>query len=152
MSNYELKFRFTSGLEKTAHVTYNEGINVKRKKCKRERLMISEGSRLEVYMEHKKLLEKLRKRFVSLMLISMLKLELTCVCTFTQNVPQDTKARVLSDSYPLGHNNSVSQVAGTKNNIEVSCATFSSRALDLEEPLKTTHQIDNCTEGWYFPF
>ena len=90
MSNYELKFRFTSALEKTAHVTYNEGINVKRKKCKRKRLMISEGSRLEVYMEHKKLLEKLRKRFVSLMLISMLKLELTCVCTFTQNVPQGT--------------------------------------------------------------
>ncbi|KAF2584750.1 hypothetical protein F2Q70_00035602 [Brassica cretica] len=50
MSNYELKFRFTSALEKTAHVTYNEGINVKRKKCKRERLMISEGSRLE-YVE-----------------------------------------------------------------------------------------------------
>jgi len=43
------------------------------------------------------------------------------------------------------------QVGGTTDNIEESCATFASRALDLPEPLKTTHQIDNCTEGWYCP-
>lgn len=43
------------------------------------------------------------------------------------------------------------QVGGTMDNIEETCATFASRALDMPEPLKTTHQIDNCTEGWYFP-
>lgn len=40
------------------------------------------------------------------------------------------------------------QVGGTTDNIEECCATFASRALGLETPLKTTHQIDNCTEGW----
>lgn len=41
------------------------------------------------------------------------------------------------------------QVGGTTDNIEESCATFATRALALKEPLKTTHQIDNCTEGWF---
>ena len=50
---------------------------------------------------------------------------------------------------PHGHINYFLQVGGTTDNIEESCATFASRALDLAEPLKTTHQIDNCTEGWY---
>ncbi|KAL0727343.1 hypothetical protein Bca4012_023436 [Brassica carinata] len=48
---------------------------------------------------------------------------------------------------PHGHVNYFLQVGGTTDNIEESCATFASRALDLAEPLKTTHQIDNCTEG-----
>ncbi|KAK8971523.1 hypothetical protein KSP40_PGU010736 [Platanthera guangdongensis] len=39
------------------------------------------------------------------------------------------------------------QVGGSSDNIEESCATFTSRALGVETPLKTTHQIDNCTEG-----
>lgn len=41
------------------------------------------------------------------------------------------------------------QVGGTTDNIEESCVTFASRALGLDAPLRTTHQIDNCTEGWY---
>lgn len=41
------------------------------------------------------------------------------------------------------------QVGGTTDNIEETCATFASRALGLTTPLRTTHQIDNCTEGWY---
>ncbi|KAK3024847.1 hypothetical protein RJ639_045064, partial [Escallonia herrerae] len=36
---------------------------------------------------------------------------------------------------------------GTTDNIEESCATFATRALGLTTALKTTHQIDNCTEG-----
>ena len=43
-----------------------------------------------------------------------------------------------------------SQVGGTTDNIEETCATFATRALELTTPLKTTHQIDNCTEGWYY--
>ncbi|KAF6175765.1 hypothetical protein GIB67_035892 [Kingdonia uniflora] len=39
------------------------------------------------------------------------------------------------------------QVGGTTDNIEESCATFTTRALGLKTPLKTTHQIDNCSEG-----
>uniref|UniRef100_A0A1J3CJN2 RNA pseudouridine synthase 6, chloroplastic n=1 Tax=Noccaea caerulescens TaxID=107243 RepID=A0A1J3CJN2_NOCCA len=61
----------------------------------------------------------------------------------------DWKSRIVAvtDSYvvldkPLG-----TTVGGTMDNIEETCATFASRALDLPEPLKTTHQIDNCTEG-----
>lgn len=42
------------------------------------------------------------------------------------------------------------QVGGTTDNIEETCANFATRALKLTTPLKTTHQIDNCTEGWYF--
>ena len=41
------------------------------------------------------------------------------------------------------------KVGGTTDNIEESCATFATRALGLTAPLRTTHQIDNCTEGWY---
>ncbi|KVI01079.1 Pseudouridine synthase, catalytic domain-containing protein [Cynara cardunculus var. scolymus] len=40
-------------------------------------------------------------------------------------------------------------VGGTTDNIEETCATFATRALELTTPLTTTHQIDNCTEGWY---
>ncbi|KAI9197860.1 hypothetical protein LWI28_005691 [Acer negundo] len=39
------------------------------------------------------------------------------------------------------------KVGGTSDNIEESCATFATRALELTDPLYTTHQIDNCTEG-----
>ncbi|GER56271.1 pseudouridine synthase family protein [Striga asiatica] len=38
-------------------------------------------------------------------------------------------------------------VGGTTDNIEETCATFATRALGLEVPLRTTHQIDNCSEG-----
>ncbi|KAG6479223.1 hypothetical protein ZIOFF_062685 [Zingiber officinale] len=39
------------------------------------------------------------------------------------------------------------EVGGTADNIEECCATFASRALGFDAPLRTTHQIDNCTEG-----
>ncbi|KAI9123843.1 hypothetical protein K1719_005143 [Acacia pycnantha] len=39
-------------------------------------------------------------------------------------------------------------VGGTTNNIEETCATFTTRALGLSTPLLTTHQLDNCTGGW----
>ncbi|RWW88698.1 hypothetical protein BHE74_00002410, partial [Ensete ventricosum] len=38
-------------------------------------------------------------------------------------------------------------VGGTIDNIEECCAMFASRALGFDTPLRTTHQIDNCTEG-----
>ena len=40
-------------------------------------------------------------------------------------------------------------MGGATDNIEESCAVFTSRALGLETPLMTTHQIDNCSEGWF---
>ncbi|XP_065877282.1 RNA pseudouridine synthase 6, chloroplastic-like [Euphorbia lathyris] len=52
-----------------------------------------------------------------------------------------TKTFVVLDK-PAG-----TSVGGTIDNIEESCATFATRALGLTTPLKTTHQIDNCTEG-----
>uniref|UniRef100_A0A7N0UM65 Pseudouridine synthase RsuA/RluA-like domain-containing protein n=1 Tax=Kalanchoe fedtschenkoi TaxID=63787 RepID=A0A7N0UM65_KALFE len=61
----------------------------------------------------------------------------------------DWKSRViaLTDNYAVLDKPAGTSVGGTTDNIEESCATFSSRALGLTEPLKTTHQIDNCTEG-----
>lgn len=43
---------------------------------------------------------------------------------------------VIQCADPHDHNNSVSQVGETTDNIEESCATFSLRALDSAEPLK----------------
>ncbi|ESQ46291.1 hypothetical protein EUTSA_v10000497mg, partial [Eutrema salsugineum] len=49
--------RRSSRLENTTLVVYNESVNVKEKKSKREEVVIGEGSRLEVYTEeHEKLL------------------------------------------------------------------------------------------------
>ncbi|KAF8096942.1 hypothetical protein N665_0298s0012 [Sinapis alba] len=61
----------------------------------------------------------------------------------------DWKSRVIAvtDSYVVLDKPAGTTVGGTTDNIEESCATFASRALALAEPLKTTHQIDNCTEG-----
>ncbi|KAG7541970.1 Pseudouridine synthase catalytic domain superfamily [Arabidopsis thaliana x Arabidopsis arenosa] len=61
----------------------------------------------------------------------------------------DWKSRIvaMTDSYVILDKPAGTTVGGTTDNIEESCATFASRALDLPEPLKTTHQIDNCTEG-----
>ncbi|PKI32737.1 hypothetical protein CRG98_046873 [Punica granatum] len=61
----------------------------------------------------------------------------------------DWRSRIIAveDSYVVLDKPAGTSVGGTTDNIEESCATFSSRALGLEEPLKTTHQIDNCSEG-----
>ncbi|CAM8929847.1 unnamed protein product [Rhodiola kirilowii] len=61
----------------------------------------------------------------------------------------DWKSRVIAvtESYVVLDKPAGTTVGGTTDNIEESCATFASRALGLAEPLKTTHQIDNCTEG-----
>ncbi|XP_010538760.1 PREDICTED: RNA pseudouridine synthase 6, chloroplastic isoform X2 [Tarenaya hassleriana] len=61
----------------------------------------------------------------------------------------DWKSRVIAvtDSYVILDKPAGTSVGGTTDNIEESCATFTTRALGLPEPLKTTHQIDNCTEG-----
>lgn len=36
------------------------------------------------------------------------------------------------------------------DNLVETCTNFAARALGLKAPLRITHQIDNCTEGWYF--
>ncbi|CAM8940226.1 unnamed protein product [Rhodiola kirilowii] len=61
----------------------------------------------------------------------------------------DWKSRVIAvtESYAVLDKPAGTSVGGTTDNIEECCATFASRALGLNEPLKTTHQIDNCTEG-----
>ncbi|ESQ55190.1 hypothetical protein EUTSA_v10025093mg [Eutrema salsugineum] len=61
----------------------------------------------------------------------------------------DWKSRIIAvtDSYVVLDKPAGTTVGGTMDNIEETCATFASRALDLPEPLKTTHQVDNCTEG-----
>ncbi|XP_060675236.1 RNA pseudouridine synthase 6, chloroplastic [Ziziphus jujuba] len=61
----------------------------------------------------------------------------------------DWKSRIIAvtESYVVLDKPSGTSVGGTTDNIEESCATFASRALGLKTPLKTTHQIDNCTEG-----
>ncbi|GAB4826617.1 hypothetical protein Ancab_033511 [Ancistrocladus abbreviatus] len=61
----------------------------------------------------------------------------------------DWRSRIIAiaDSYVVLDKPSGTSVGGTSNNIEESCATFATRALGLVDPLRTTHQIDNCTEG-----
>lgn len=61
----------------------------------------------------------------------------------------DWKSRIIAvtDSYVVLDKPAGIAVGGTTDNIEESCATFASRALGFPSPLKTTHQIDNCTEG-----
>ncbi|KAK9267502.1 hypothetical protein L1049_009930 [Liquidambar formosana] len=61
----------------------------------------------------------------------------------------DWKSRIIAvaESYVILDKPAGTSVGGTTDNIEESCATFATRALGLTTPLKTTHQIDNCTEG-----
>ncbi|OMO76757.1 Pseudouridine synthase, RsuA/RluB/C/D/E/F [Corchorus capsularis] len=61
----------------------------------------------------------------------------------------DWKSRIIAvtDSYVVLDKPAGTSVGGTTDNIEESCATFATRALGFSIPLKTTHQIDNCTEG-----
>ncbi|KAI3466584.1 hypothetical protein Pfo_023247 [Paulownia fortunei] len=61
----------------------------------------------------------------------------------------DWRSRIIavSESYVVLDKPAGTSVGGTTDNIEESCATFTTRALGLEAPLRTTHQIDNCTEG-----
>ncbi|KAK1260906.1 hypothetical protein QJS04_geneDACA018082 [Acorus gramineus] len=61
----------------------------------------------------------------------------------------DWRARVIAvtETYVVLDKPAGTSVGGSSDNIEESCATFASRALGLETPLLTTHQIDNCTEG-----
>lgn len=61
----------------------------------------------------------------------------------------DWRSRIIAvtESYVVLDKPAGTSVGGTTDNIEESCATFATRALGLEDPLKTTHQIDNCTEG-----
>ncbi|PIA27524.1 hypothetical protein AQUCO_07700061v1 [Aquilegia coerulea] len=61
----------------------------------------------------------------------------------------DWKSRIIAveESFVVLDKPAGTSVGGTTDNIEETCATFATRALGLATPLKTTHQIDNCTEG-----
>ncbi|KAG9454109.1 hypothetical protein H6P81_007013 [Aristolochia fimbriata] len=61
----------------------------------------------------------------------------------------DWRSRIIAvtESYVVLDKPAGTSVGGTTDNIEESCHTFATRALGLTTPLKTTHQIDNCTEG-----
>ncbi|KAM0064898.1 putative 23S rRNA pseudouridine(955/2504/2580) synthase [Helianthus debilis subsp. tardiflorus] len=61
----------------------------------------------------------------------------------------DWKSRIIAvtESYVVLNKPAGTSVGGTTDNIEETCVTFASRALELTTPLRTTHQIDNCTEG-----
>ncbi|WOL00554.1 hypothetical protein Cni_G09267 [Canna indica] len=61
----------------------------------------------------------------------------------------DWKSRIIAvtDTYVVLDKPAATSVGGTTDNIEECCATFASRALGFDTPLRTTHQIDNCTEG-----
>ncbi|KAK6917326.1 LOW QUALITY PROTEIN: Pseudouridine synthase, RsuA/RluA-like, partial [Dillenia turbinata] len=61
----------------------------------------------------------------------------------------DWRSRIIAvtESYVVLDKPAGTSVGGTTDNIEESCATFATRALGLAEPLRTTHQIDNCSEG-----
>ncbi|CAL9131691.1 unnamed protein product [Musa textilis] len=61
----------------------------------------------------------------------------------------DWKSRIIAvtSTYVVLDKPAATSVGGTTDNIEESCAMFASRALGFDTPLRTTHQIDNCTEG-----
>ncbi|PIM98024.1 RNA pseudouridylate synthase [Handroanthus impetiginosus] len=61
----------------------------------------------------------------------------------------DWRSRIIAvtENYVVLDKPAGTSVGGTTDNIEESCATFATRAFGLEAPLRTTHQIDNCTEG-----
>ncbi|XP_078437159.1 pseudouridine synthase family protein [Wolffia australiana] len=68
---------------------------------------------------------------------------------FPRSYEIDWKSRVLAvtDTHVVLDKPAATSVGGTTDNIVESCANFASRALGLDSPLLTTHQIDNCTEG-----
>ncbi|XP_057536739.1 RNA pseudouridine synthase 6, chloroplastic isoform X2 [Amaranthus tricolor] len=61
----------------------------------------------------------------------------------------DWQSRIIAvtESYVVLDKPAGTSVGGASDNIEESCANFTTRALGLTSPLFTTHQIDNCTEG-----
>ncbi|XP_042434950.1 RNA pseudouridine synthase 6, chloroplastic-like [Zingiber officinale] len=61
----------------------------------------------------------------------------------------DWNSRIIAvtDTFVILDKPAATSVGGTADNIEECCATFASRALGFDAPLRTTHQIDNCTEG-----
>nr|XP_043610209.1 RNA pseudouridine synthase 6, chloroplastic-like isoform X2 [Erigeron canadensis] len=61
----------------------------------------------------------------------------------------DWRSRIIAvtASYVVLNKPAGTSVGGTTDNIEETCVNFATRALALTTPLKTTHQIDNCTEG-----
>ncbi|KQK14838.1 hypothetical protein BRADI_1g18900v3 [Brachypodium distachyon] len=61
----------------------------------------------------------------------------------------DWKSRVIAvtDNYVVLNKPAATSVGGATDNIEESCVVFTSRALGVDSPLMTTHQIDNCSEG-----
>ncbi|CAL9109975.1 unnamed protein product [Musa acuminata var. zebrina] len=61
----------------------------------------------------------------------------------------DWKSRIIAvtSTYVVLDKPAATSVGGTIDNIEECCAMFASRALGFDTPLRTTHQIDNCTEG-----
>ncbi|XP_071720181.1 RNA pseudouridine synthase 6, chloroplastic-like [Rutidosis leptorrhynchoides] len=61
----------------------------------------------------------------------------------------DWRSRIIAvtESYVVLNKPAGTSVGGTTDNIEETCVNFATRALELATPLKTTHQIDNCTEG-----
>ncbi|XP_071689703.1 RNA pseudouridine synthase 6, chloroplastic-like [Rutidosis leptorrhynchoides] len=61
----------------------------------------------------------------------------------------DWRSRIIAvtESYVVLNKPAGTSVGGTTDNIEETCVTFATRALELTTPLRTTHQIDNCTEG-----
>lgn len=68
---------------------------------------------------------------------------------FPRSYEIDWKSRIIAveEDYVVLDKPAGTSVGGTTDNIEESCATFATRALGLTNPLMTTHQIDNCTEG-----
>ncbi|KAK4258977.1 hypothetical protein QN277_005362 [Acacia crassicarpa] len=61
----------------------------------------------------------------------------------------DWRSRIIAvtESYVVLDKPAGTSVGGTTNNIEETCAIFTTRALGLSTPLLTTHQLDNCTGG-----
>ncbi|GLJ26201.1 hypothetical protein SUGI_0502760 [Cryptomeria japonica] len=61
----------------------------------------------------------------------------------------DWASRVIAetDSYVVLDKPVGISVGGTTDNIEETCTMFTTRAMKLSSPLRTTHQLDNCTEG-----
>eukprot|EP00252_Welwitschia_mirabilis_P014588 TRINITY_DN3204_c0_g1_i3.p1 TRINITY_DN3204_c0_g1~~TRINITY_DN3204_c0_g1_i3.p1 ORF type:complete len:391 (-),score=54.75 TRINITY_DN3204_c0_g1_i3:122-1294(-) len=61
----------------------------------------------------------------------------------------DWRSRVIAEteSYVVLNKPVGTSVGGTSDNIYETCAKFTTLALGLKTPLRTTHQLDNCTEG-----
>ncbi|EFJ05993.1 hypothetical protein SELMODRAFT_136149, partial [Selaginella moellendorffii] len=61
----------------------------------------------------------------------------------------DWRSRIIAneESFVVLNKPAGVSVGGSVDNVEEICSTFATRALNLEQPLVTTHQLDNCTEG-----